>query len=109
MNKSKIVILSDYNISDINHYLVQHKYVVDRVDKNGDNLFFLLKKVVNRCQKVYIISRSDTFFMLDKLNKLLDDDYYVVDVYKHSRRMVYLIEKQTLQEKRNEKLKKINN
>lgn len=105
-----------YSIDELVKQLNQN-YIVDRVDLKEDKLFFLLKKDLNRTQLMLSISTKDNNFEyawrtpedVRKLNEFIEKDWYVVEVYEHKDKFLYLIEKQTLKQKRKEKLEKIEN
>jgi len=90
-------------------------YVVERADLKNDKIFFLLKKSSSRHQIVQEVSTNNKNFEYSyrippdvaELNKKLDEGWYVVDVYNYRENMLYLLEKQTLKQKRKEKLDNI--
>jgi 5S rRNA maturation endonuclease (ribonuclease M5) len=52
-------------------YLLQHKKVLiilDSIEKRGENLEFLLEKLINRCKSVYILTTSREHLRFNDLN-----------------------------------------
>jgi len=109
----KLVVVT-YSTHNLNEYL-KDNYIVKRVDTQNDKLFFLLKKSTNREQFIFTISTKDQNFKFSfrtpddirSLNEYLDKDWTVIDMYQQNDKFLYLIEKQTLKQKRKEKLERI--